>query len=43
MKLNKNIILTILTLAGFVQLIIISYNHLTGYIDITGIGNFFTD
>jgi len=42
MKLNKNIILTILTLAGFIQLIIISYNYLTGYIDIAGIGNFFT-
>jgi LytS/YehU family sensor histidine kinase len=42
MKLNKNIILTILTLAGFIQLIIISYNYLTGYIIIPGIGNFFT-
>lgn len=42
MKLTKNIILTILTLAVFVQLIIISYNYLTGYITITGIGNFFT-
>jgi len=42
MKLTKNIILTILTLAVFVQLIIISYNYLTGYINITSIGNFFT-
>ena len=42
MKLNKNIILAILTLAGFIQLIIISYNYLTGYINIIGIGNFFT-
>ena len=42
MKLNKNIILTILTLAGFIQLTIITYNYLTGYIIITGIGNFFT-
>ena len=42
MKLNKNIILTILTLAIFVQLTIIIYNYLTGYIIITGIGNFFT-
>jgi len=42
MKLTKNIILAILTLAGFIQLIIISYNYLTGYIDIPSIRNFFT-
>lgn len=42
MKLNKTIILTILTLAGFIQLIIISYNYLTDYIIITGIVNFIT-
>ncbi|MCC6448226.1 MAG: sensor histidine kinase [Chitinophagaceae bacterium] len=42
MKLNKNIILTILALAGFIQLIIISYNFLTGYIIITGFVNFIT-
>lgn len=42
MKLNKNLILTILLLAVFIQLIIISYNYITGYINITSVGNFFT-
>jgi len=42
MKLTKKIILAILTLAGFIQLIIISYNYLTGYINIPSIGIFFT-
>ena len=41
MKLNKNVLLTILTVAGLIQLIIIGYNYLTGYINITGAGNFF--
>ncbi len=41
MKLNKNVILTLLTVAGLIQLIIIAYNYLTGYINITGIGNLF--
>ena len=42
MKLNKNVILSVFLIALTVQLIIISYNYLTGYINITGIGNFFT-
>jgi sensor histidine kinase YesM len=42
MKLNKNTILAILFLALLVQLIIISYNYLTGHIQIDSIANFIT-
>lgn len=42
MKLNKNTILAILLLALFVQLIIITYNYVTGFIDVPNFGNFFT-
>jgi sensor histidine kinase YesM len=41
MKLNKKIILAVLFVALFVQLIIITYNYLTGYIHIPDPGNFF--
>lgn len=34
MKLNKNTVLTILLLALFVQLIIITYNYVTGFIEV---------
>ncbi len=40
MKLNKNLILLIVTVAFIVQLVIITYNQITGYIEITGIVNF---
>ena len=42
MKLNRHTILTILALAFFVQLIIITYNYITGFIDIPNIGNYIT-
>lgn len=41
MKLNKYTILSVLLLALFVQLIIITYNYITGFIEVPGIGNFF--
>ena len=40
MKLNKYTILTVLLLAFFVQLIIITYNYVTGYIVVPNIGNY---
>jgi sensor histidine kinase YesM len=40
MKLNKYTILSILLLAFFVQLIIITYNYITGFIGVPDIGNF---
>jgi sensor histidine kinase YesM len=42
MKLNKNTILAIFLLAFFVQLIIITYNYVTGYIVVPDVGNFLT-
>lgn len=42
MKLNKHTILAILALAFFVQLIIITYNYVTGYIVVPNVGNFLT-
>ena len=42
MKLNKNTILAILLLALFVQLIIITYNYVTGFIDVPDFGNYLT-
>lgn len=42
MKLNKYTVLTILLLAFFVQLIIITYNYVTGYIVVPNIGNYLT-
>lgn len=42
MKLNKYTILTILLLAFFVQLIIITYNYVTGFIVVPNIGNYLT-
>jgi len=42
MKLNKYTILIILLLAFFVQLIIITYNYFTGYIEVTNFGNYLT-
>lgn len=42
MKLNKNTILAILFLAFFVQLIIITYNYVTGFIDVPNFGNYLT-
>jgi sensor histidine kinase YesM len=42
MKLNKYTVLTILILAFFVQLIIITYNYVTGYIVVSDIGNYLT-
>lgn len=41
MKLNKNVTITIFLIALFVQLVIISYNYFTGYIEINNIANFF--
>ncbi|MFO7525895.1 MAG: histidine kinase [Ignavibacteriaceae bacterium] len=40
MKLNKNTVLAILLLAFFVQLIIITYNYVTGFITVPDIGNY---
>jgi sensor histidine kinase YesM len=40
MKLNKYTILSILLLAFIVQLIIITYNYMTGFINVPDIGNF---
>lgn len=40
MKLNKHTILGILLLAFFVQLIIITYNYATGFIEVSGVLNF---
>ena len=42
MKLNKNTILAILLLALFVQLIIITYNYVTGFIEVPDFGNYLT-
>ena len=42
MKLNKNTILTILLLAFFVQIIIITYNYATGFIEVPNVGNYLT-
>lgn len=40
MKLNKNTVLTIFLLAFFVQLIIITYNYITGFIVVPNVINF---
>jgi LytS/YehU family sensor histidine kinase len=42
MKLNKYTVLTIFLLAFFVQIIIITYNYVTGYIVVPSIGNYLT-
>jgi sensor histidine kinase YesM len=42
MKLNKNTILAILLLALLVQLIIITYNYVTGFIEVPNFGNYLT-
>ncbi|HSL87725.1 MAG TPA: histidine kinase, partial [Ignavibacteriaceae bacterium] len=42
MKLNKYSVLTILLLAFFVQLTIITYNYITGFIDVPNVGNYIT-
>ncbi len=42
MKLNKYTILAIFLLAFFVQLIIITYNYVTGYIVVPDVGNYLT-
>jgi two-component system, LytTR family, sensor kinase len=42
MKLNKYTVLTILLLALFVQLIIITYNYVTGFIEVPDFGNYLT-
>jgi len=42
MKLNKYTILTIFALAFFVQLIIITYNYITGFIVVPSVGNYLT-
>lgn len=42
MKLNKNTVLAILLLAFFVQLIIITYNYVTGFIAVPNFGNYLT-
>jgi sensor histidine kinase YesM len=42
MKLNRNTILTIFLLALFVQLIIITYNYITGFIVVPNFGNYLT-
>ena len=42
MKLNKYTILVILALVFFVQLIIITYNYVTGFIDVPNFGNYLT-
>lgn len=42
MKLNKHTILAILLLAFFVQLVIITYNYVTGFIVVPNIGNYLT-
>ena len=42
MKLNKYTILSILVLAFFVQLILITYNYVTGFIVVPNIGNYLT-
>ncbi|MDY0082792.1 MAG: histidine kinase [Ignavibacteriaceae bacterium] len=42
MKLNKYTILTVLALSFFLQLIIITYNYITGFIDVPNAGNFIT-
>jgi LytS/YehU family sensor histidine kinase len=42
MKLNKYTILAILLLSFFVQLIIITYNYVTGFIDVPDIANYLT-
>ena len=41
LKLQRNVILAVLSLAVLIQLTIISYNYYTGYIVIPNIGNFF--
>ncbi len=40
MKLNKYTILTILLLALFVQILIITYNYITGFITVPDVGNY---
>jgi sensor histidine kinase YesM len=40
MKLNKYTVLSILSFSFFVQLIIITYNYLTGFIDVSSFGNY---
>lgn len=40
MKLNKYTVLTILLLAFFVQLIIITYNYITGFIQVSNFGSY---
>jgi two-component system, LytTR family, sensor kinase len=42
MKLNKNTVPTILLLAFFVQLMIITYNYVTGFIEVPNFGNYLT-
>ncbi len=42
MKFNKNTTLAVLLMAVFIQLVIITYNYVAGYINITGIPNFLT-
>lgn len=42
MKLNKYTVLAILLLAFFVQLIIITYNYITGFIEVPNAGNYIT-
>ena len=42
MKLNKYTILSILVLAFFVQLILITYNYVTGFIVVPNVGNYLT-
>jgi len=42
MKFNKNTILSVFLLALFIQLSIITYNYLSGFINITGFPNFLT-
>lgn len=42
MKFNKHTVLAILLLAFFVQLVIITYNYATGFIEVSGVINFLT-
>ena len=42
MKLNKHTIVAILLLAFFVQVVIITYNYITGFIEVLNIGNYLT-
>ena len=42
MKLNKHTIITIFLFSLFVQLIIITFNYVTGFIEVPNIGNYLT-